>query len=335
MPRPAREVGRVVFCRPPGAEWYANGKMFPDFFLPPFCTVMARHGFGSYFVDSAEALARAVGRNTAVIFVYNEELHNPARVAERALLEGDAYRHACADAVVFNAPAQGRMLGDKRATSARLAALGVGVPPEVPATAGAVDVPVFSRALSGSKQGYAMVPPGAPLDPDRHNTRLIDTRFAHDGRQWYSAMRLMGVGRQVIHMSARARDADEGDASVHATDMPDDLALVGAAHAALIAGREAELAALGARIADALGPGFFHHDVMRERGTGALYVSEVGYKFHHMGSTRRRLAHMPAEVTGVDHSFVRTAEWGRRAARAFVAEARRLGLWIPEPARGR
>lgn len=315
----------MVFCKPPGSAWHGIGKMTPKFFLPPFCTELAQHGIGVCFVTDAAGLAAAVTRNTAVVFVCNEEQHDPARRAALERLLQPDFARACAGAVVFDAPAQGRLLGDKRATAQRLAACGIPVPPEVTRAAETV----FSRAVSGSSQPYAILPPGSPLDPARYNTRLIDTRFAHDGRDWLGALRLMCVGRQVIHVSARARDAAEGSASVHATDMPDDPALIGAAHAAMVGGREAELTALAARIADALGPGFFHHDIIRERGTGRYFVCEVGYKFNHMGSVPKLFAALPVAVTGTDHGFVATGEWGRRAARAFIAEARRLGLWIP------
>jgi hypothetical protein len=325
LPRPAREVARVVFCKPRGSAWHGIGKMTPPFFLPPFCTELARHGVGTVFVTDAAGLRAAVTRNCAVIFVFNEEQHDPARVAALEQLLQPDVAAACAGALVFCAPGQGRLLGDKRATAAHLAAHGVPVPPELTRA----DETVFSRALSGSSQPYAILPPGSPLDPARYNTRLIDTRFTHDGREWFGALRLMCVGRRVIHVSARARDAAEGNASVHATDMPNDPALIGAATDAMVTGSEAGLEALAARLADALGPGFFHHDIIRERGSGRYFVCEVGYKFNHMGSVPTLFAALPAEVTGTDHGYIATEEWGRRSAQAFMDEARRLGLRIP------
>mgnify|MGYP006276458375 FL=1 len=269
IPRPRAPRGRVVFAFPAGAGLSNQGKMTARAYMPAMSAALRAAGYDTRLALSERALDRAVSARlpTTVILVYREGGGIPAGARLDAALSRAA--------VVFNHPETGRIVADKARTNAVLAAAGVPMPRPVRVAGGAV----FSNALSESGAPVQVLERGAALDPARYNTELIDTRFEIAGRTCHVGIRLVCVDRHVVMAKALGRDVREGSPSVHAYDAPLDAALIEALHARFVVPNTARFADLARRIAEALGPGFWAHDLLVERGSERLLLCETGFKF--------------------------------------------------------
>ena len=312
VPQPRTAVGHVVFAAL-GERSFGWGKMVPHRFLPPFCAVLAEHGLRSEFAFTPRQLARWDRDNVAVICVDNEDFD-----LER--LRAAAPRMT--RAVVFNPPQLGALIADKAQTNAHLSRHGIPVPRMVTATEGQV----FSNAVASSGAEVRVVEAGARLDPDRYNTEFIDTRVGHGGQEYYSCLRLMCVNARVVAIHCRLRPTGDGSPSVHTRNTPRDPALIEALHADLVERNRPRLEALAGDLFAALSPGFLAHDVLVERGTGALLVAETGVKFHN-GGLEDHLSEFAADLPSYGDLF--GGRGHRKAARAFVEELRRLNVLPP------
>ena len=289
-----------------------NGKMAPHDYLPPFAYELQRHGLELRFATSTRQAERLRGAVPACfVHVFNEE----GELA-RALQDEAATSQA-----VFNAPRLGEVVTDKTRTNALLRDAGIAVP----RIATPQDrMAVFSNANDASGAPVNLIEAGGALDPARYNTELIDTRHEHEGRFYHVSLRLMSVGRELVQIVPRARDDADGSPSVHARNTPLDPDLIKDILNSLVRDRLEDFRRLSAALGDALGPGFFAHDVLSRRGDGKLFVNETGFKFHNPVSSKHLRpieAHIPVMVTSTSPRYV------RRSARAFLAECRRLQLF--------
>jgi hypothetical protein len=208
-------------------------------------------------------LATRVDARTCIICVANEE-----RPGVDALAAVERF-----GVPVFNAPSSAAVIADKRATNRLLARHGIAVP----AMAGAHETRIFSNAVARSN-APTLVLEEASGDPERYETRFVDTRVTHRGAAYYTSLRLLCVGPTILHAYVRARPVEAG-AAVHNRDTPLDPGLIECLQARCVEPRAVELTTLAGRLAEALGPGFYAHDVLVERGTGELFVCETGWKF--------------------------------------------------------
>ncbi|RDC73451.1 hypothetical protein DLJ49_07775 [Rhodovulum sp. 12E13] len=245
------------------------GKVTAETYLPALCTVLREAGFDTRFVTSVAALEGALDRALPafVVMIYREEHDIPSGARLDAAL-------ARAE-LVFNHPETGRIVADKRRTNEVLTAAGVPMPRMV----SAADAPVFSNAVAESAQPVQVVESGASLDPFRYNTEFIDTRIEYGGKDYYSTVRVMCIGAKITHAFVRARDAAQNDASVHTKDTPVDARMINDLHERLVEATWDHLSDIARRVSDALGPGFYAHDVLVERESGRVLVCETGFKF--------------------------------------------------------
>jgi len=220
---------------------------------------------------------------------------------------------------VFNAAATAACIASKPCTAERLEAHGIAVPARVqrPAADGAV----FSNAVTGSGLPAFVLASGDAFDPSRHNTEFVDTRVIVDGVAYYTTPRLLCVGGTLVHAYVRARPAAEGRPSVHAADTPRDPGLIEHLQRVLVEANRARLVDLARSLGDALGPGFYAHDLLVCNRTGAILVCETGYKFNDMAYTTH-LAPIAARLAS--HRLMFGPDFARASARAFLAELRRL-----------
>jgi len=302
------ERGRMVVTGLGPRRFGAQGKVQPHLFFPIFCEALRTEGISTRFVTSAQELARAVVGNCAVVHVFQEV---SVRIDFKAIL--DAQRKAT---LVFNHPQMGPVIARKDDTHRFLTRHGIPMP-----AMNAIDGPIFSNHVQSCAAPVAVVDDASQLDRSRYNTRFVDTRVAFEGREYYTTVRLLCVGREILHAYVRARDVVEQIPSVHAKDSPLNPALLEHLQAGLVTARMAELKELARALADALGPGFYSHDLLIERSTDLIYVCETGFKFNDWSYTDRisPIAHMLPS-----HRWMLTPEFPRRSAEAFLAEWLRL-----------
>jgi len=140
-------------------------------------------------------------------------------------------------------------------------------------------VRVFSNGRLGTHVPTQVIDAGSPLDPRRYNAEWIDTRHEYAGRDYYVSLRAMAVGRRCVSIFVRARPVEDGDASVHATDMPLDAGMWNSFYERLAIPNRHAIETLCRQIAEALGLGFYAHDLLPDRTNGRVLVAETNFKF--------------------------------------------------------
>jgi len=260
--------GHVIFAALTPRAIKCRGKVTPARFFPAFCQRLAECGYASAFVFHPEDLTtRAAKGNAIIVHLYHEETIIPDK---------DLVAAAEANAIaVFNRPATGRIIAGKAATNLFLSGKGILMPSMTPEDG----TPIFSNAAVGSSKPAWVVDDRQTMDSQRYNTQFIDTTLEIDGKSYLSTLRLMAVGRQVVLSYIGLRGKDLRRPSVHGVTTPRDAALYNAAYERLFLRHETELRDLAMRLNAALGPGFYHHDLLVEHGSGRILLCEVGYKF--------------------------------------------------------
>jgi hypothetical protein len=317
LPVVDRPKGHVIIAATESDAIRARGKVEPALFFPGYATRLAELGCQLHFAGSlAEIAAVPDHENACLIELYNEERTVPA-----------ADRHAGGSGpggLIFNHPDAGRQMGDKRRTNAALTAAGVAMPPLADGTTG----PVFTNEAAGTSRHAWVVEDRSALDPERYNTAFIDTTFRFEGRAYFSTVRLLCVGPRIVHSFVGLRVADRARPSVHGVSTPLNAALYNAAYAHLFEARRDEHEAIAQGIDRALGPGFYHHDLLVPSDGGPVLVAEVGYKFDAYAFATRMAPvrdAIPSLQPFVDGSFAR---WSADATIA-TWQARRQGATVP------
>ncbi len=312
--------GRVIFTGFGRRGFAAKGKIDPHEFLPPFVHALWRAGVETRFAATPDELRTAMAgapRPPCIVHLYDEEHETGALAGVDPL---------CAEAgLVFNSLATGAVVARKDETNRRLAAGGV----RVPRMLDRLDPgeTAFSNEIGGTSAEVRLV--SDALDPARYNTAFIDTRRDFRGAEYHTTIRLICVGSRPVAAWVRARPVDQGSPSVHSRDTPVDPDLIEHLHGVLVAGREAEFATLAERIAAALGPGFFAHDLLIDRETEEILVCETGLKLRdatYHDHLRPAAARIPCLGAIYSPAFI------EGSAQALLAECAAAGCLSPEDA---
>jgi hypothetical protein len=252
---------------------YGYGKATPLLYFPKFGHALAKRGITLMaYRDPAHALRNIANHDptrTAFVFVYNEDFQRDHLQSFGELTCHTGFRF-------YNAPSAGEILGNKSLTNAIFAKAGICVPPLV---CGEATSKVFSNAQIGTHAVTTILDVGQPLDAGRYNTRFIDTVHEYGGNSYHVALRALAVTGTMLSAYVRLRPAGEAEASVHASDTPQDAALISYFHETVVESNRTRLIELCEQIGEVLGPGFYAHDILPRRETGELYVCESGFKF--------------------------------------------------------
>ena len=306
LPVVSRPIGHVIVAALTPRAIKSRGKVNPQRFFPGFCQRLAERGYATHFAFTGdELLTLSAQPNPSIIHLYNEENIIPDD-AEVARAEA---RARC----VFNNLPTGRIIGKKAPTNRRLTERGILMPSMTPPKG----APVFSNAAaSTSKPAWVLSGDGA-LDDERYNTEFIDTTITVDGKDYLTTLRLMAVGRQIVLPYLGIREKDMRRPSVHGVSTPRDAALYNRVFDELYVKREPELRDLAGRLHEAIGAGFYHHDLLIESGTGRILVCEVGYKFDPYAFSEH-MAPISDQVPSLAPLYDGT--FARRSADATIAE---------------
>jgi hypothetical protein len=304
--RPRPETGRVVFTAFNQRRFDGPGKVRPEFFFPPFCRKLAENGWRSDFVTRPSELSSSSAGPQVVVNIYREILVDKLRVPKEE------------PPLTFNSFATGRVIADKERTNRFLTERGIAMPPILEDSQ---DGAVFSNARQQSGAETWVVSKGEVLDKGRYNTKFVDTRVAHRGKEYYTTIRLLCVGGRILHAYVRARDTAEGSASVHARNTPLDANLIEYLQVEQVNRNRSGLESLARALADILGPGFYSHDVLVERNTGAILLAESGYKFDGYAYAERM---RPIMHELPSHAWMDSPAFPELSATAFLEECREL-----------
>lgn len=247
----------------------ANGKVSAFEYLPPFCDHLRRAGVATTFVSSLRELKRALRQSseTVLVHIYGED-HEQIVSDRLTALDARA-------ALVFNPSRLGPLLADKQASQDAFAGGGIPVPPVIGA-----DGPGFVRARMGTHEPtIAGALAAGTATEDYIKTAFVDTRVPFRERSYYTTVRLHCLDDEILHAYPRARDAAEGDPSVHAADTPRDPDLIEHLHQMLVVPNGDRFRDIARAMFGVLGHGFFAHDLLIDATSGDIFVCESGLKF--------------------------------------------------------
>lgn len=267
FPKVENPRGNVVVAALTPRAIKCRGKVNPARFFPGFLQRLAERNFEVTFVFTKDSLAASIGPRTTLIHLYNEENIIPTDAEV-----GDAETKAVC---VFNPLGTGRIIGNKSATNLHLTARGIAMPSLSPPE----EASIFSNAAASTSKPAWLLSNTDERDETRYNTEFIDTTVTVGGKEYLTTLRLMAVGPTLVLPYLGIRPKDLRRPSVHGVSTPRNADLYNEVYKRLFLEREQELRALAVNLNRALGPGFYHHDLLIERGSGRILVSEVGYKF--------------------------------------------------------
>lgn len=188
------------------------------------------------------------------------------------------------DASVLHKTSLAEVIADKLRTNYFLSGAGVPTPRIVE---GVADTRVFSNSRKGTGHAVQLHSPGSQLDPNRYNTEFLDSSHKYAGRSYFVALRAVCVGTTPVAFYVRARRTEENNSSVHNKNTPLDPDVLNHFYRTLVLERKSELTSICELSGKALGLGFFAHDILPERETGKMYVTETGFKFGDRGYASR------------------------------------------------
>lgn len=269
--KPAVQTGQVIFCGFSRGNFDGNGKVDARAFFPAFCKKLHEAGVATHFVSTPKEMLRHITPDSCLVHIYREICPKNIALYTEAMQQV-AKEHGGHRGPVYNAPDLGALIARKDLTNTHLTRAGVAVPKMI--THADTKDRVFANdvASTGAEVGLA-------YDPDRYNTELIDTRITYKGKRYHTTIRLMTAGREMIHAWVRARDEEEGSPSVHSRDTPIDADLYEHLQQTLVIPQQDALRAMARQLGDALGSGFFAHDLLIEQPSGRILICESGYKF--------------------------------------------------------
>ncbi len=287
-----------------------TGKVAKYLFFSVFCDALRRAGIRTHFCHSHLEVELRLRRRvpTVLINLFGED---DCQIASPRM---QAIEDRCA--LVFNRAASGIVLADKVLSEECLMANGVRMPG---AASGKEEV--FVRKRTGSCMPTRVIHgTDAQIDEDEVGRAYIDTRVDYGGRSFFTALRAMCVSESVVAVSVRARPVEDEDPTVKIKATPLDPALIEHLNATLVDAKRDQIADHALRAFEALGHGFYAHDLMVQRGTGRVFMCESGFKFteHTCESYFAPIKDsIPSQA-----SIVSTKVYAGLAARAFVEHCR-------------
>lgn len=271
-PQPTNSVGTVIFAEFSNTHFAAGGKVTAPSYLPVFSDLLRQHGLKTVITTSARDLSAAIVDTdyTVVVLIYGEDQFIPDYLGLKDCL-------ARAD-LVFNHTDTGKIICNKKATHLFLSNKDVPMP--AAQFEGIATKQVFSNHNTSTGADVSVLAAQSLLNSERYNTEFIDTKVKIGSEHYYTTIRLMCVGGTVTHCYVRARIAQDGNPSVHAKNTPIDAKLLNVLYAELIEPRKQKLSELAVKVSQALGLGFYSHDILIDTKTQKIYLAEVGFKFN-------------------------------------------------------
>lgn len=315
--RPENHSGRVIFAGLGRYGYFGRGKVSPEKFFPPFVYELYRNGIESYFVSDIDSLSTLSSNGEAVVInIINEEADSNEMFPNYSI-PGERI-------LVFNSTEVSNIISDKKKTNEFLSSKNVLMPST--SIQEKNNRKIFSNRSTGTNKDTYVSSNSDDIDESRYNTVFIPTVREFAGQSYYTTVRAHCVGRELVFAYVRARAVHEGSASVHNADTPLEPELVERLQRDLVVDRQSGLAAVCAKIGEALEPGFFAHDLLISSEDERIYACETGFKFDTTTYAEHLLpisAYLPSLATIYSPEFVRLS------AIAFINECRRLGYLHP------
>lgn len=283
----------------------ARGKVRPDLFFPVLSQILNSAGGSLHvFPDPVTFRQEASKFSGGTVFpIYNEDYLSDELVSEVLQIEEAANQ---INAWLIHPLSVARVLSDKTATRTALAGI---IPMPGPCSNG----PLLSISRTGTGEKVQIVP-ADKADPKLHNSRFIDTRVEHEGKDYYTSIRAMCIGPKHIVSFIRARPTSDQYPSVHARDTPLHPRMIQHLHETIIIPAEAEIREICDKFGSLFGMGFYAIDLLPERN-GRMLMCEAGFKLF----DQNYIDHLsPIGALIPVYSEMFSGELAIRTAQAFV-----------------
>ena len=251
----------------------AAGKVSPSTFFPPFCAVLAQCGIASIYSNDNKNIVDEINDSKGIpIIVINlvHELHDdtnryefPVQVAQNVT-------------AIFNSYQTAGIIGDKKKANEYLSNYGI----SMPSMTFDLRKKIFSNARFSSHEKVYLHDSIDEADVNRYNTEFIDTKVEYRRTKFFTTIRLMCIGSTIVQIYCRAADVENGNPSVHSADTPHDSGLMRHLCDKLVIPNVFQFQNIAKNIENALGPGFYAHDLLIDQISGDILVSETGFKFY-------------------------------------------------------
>lgn len=205
----------------------------------------------------------------------------------------------------------GRIIGDKNRQNKVLT--GAGVPMPRALKDGDKFETAFSNEANDAHVPVHVINSGGSLDEDRYNTDYIDCRYDYQGEVFHVCLRAMAIGSEVLFAWVRASQ----EPNVRSRNTPVDADLIRHFHRLLVRPNMDRIKDISSGVKNALGVGFFAHDILPCAKSGKLYLCETNYKFYE-GFYRFHMA--PIADRHPVPAFFDGRKVGRRMARALISQ---------------
>jgi len=275
----------VIFYAPTELGFGRTGKVSDLKYFSAFADTLHSFDVQPYFLMDAQAANDVIKMDipTVVILVYGEDIKLPQKDDLPELIDS-------AD-VVFNDLSVGSVAASKIKTNRFFEKHNVPTPRLVKEATETV----FSNELEGSNRPVAICEVGDELDENRFNTEFINTRFDYEGSTYFTSLRLMCVGPEIIDVLARARSINDESPSVHTKDTPLNDMLINEILEKSIEKYLSHFCEIAEMISSELGLGFYAHDILIDWTQDRLVCCETGLKLfdddfsNHFQSIRDKL----------------------------------------------
>lgn len=168
----------------------------------------------------------------------------------------------------------GRVVGHKVRQNRALTTAGVPMPRLI--EAGDEFGTAFSNEVSNAHVPVQLVGNSTELDADRYNTEYVDCRHEYDGEMWHVCIRAQAVGEQVLFSWVRAGQQP----NVRTRGTPVDAKLLNYFQSALVKPNVDQIREIASGVKEALGVGFYAHDILPCAKTGRLFLCETNFKLY-------------------------------------------------------
>lgn len=231
----------------------------------------------STFTDFLTGRTCAVGEKIFIFPVYCED-NNLKRQFKIDLAKNvEEFCQKYTNCTIFHGSKLGEILGDKYNTNVFLTSRGVRCPKIIS------DVhyggKVFVNARSASHAETKILDSGLTINPLDYNTEFIDTSFEYRGDRFYACPRTMCIQGIITDVFMRFRNANERNPNVHGGDTPMDPDLHNFYYETKILPNLDKLNKFCHATGEALGFGFYGHDLLLCNKTNEFYMAESSFKF--------------------------------------------------------
>lgn len=206
-----------------------------------------------------------------IINIYHEDTlnYNDFTIMEKKLYKND---------ILIHPTKLGIIVGSKKNTNIFLSEKNILCPKIIDKTD--KNLVVFENENNTSGANVRLLYENDVLNHKKYNTEFIDTLYKHNNELYYSSIRTLCVGNEIVAVFLRFRNVKENNPSVHCKDTPLISSLINSYYEEVIIPNIGNLTKICENIGNVLGLGFYAHDFAYSFKDNDFFLLETGFKLH-------------------------------------------------------